>query len=234
MARRSWASSSICAVDTVTAEDIPDGSAGQLALGVEVKLSEGNEGEVLAKSSIMFSKYLHDPEATANAHDADGYFKSGDVARREGKYYFIVGRASVDIIKSGGYKISALDIERELLALPYLGEAMVVGVPDMEFGQRVGAVVSLRDDVMAQEFYKDNGRDPDNLKLDDLRADVRDRLAGYKLPTLLRVIKGELPKSGTGKVVKKTLGPQYFPQKYVKDEEVQVWSSKPSARAVKL
>ncbi|KAJ9607076.1 hypothetical protein H2200_008148 [Cladophialophora chaetospira] len=215
-------------------EDIPDGSVGELTYGVDVRLSEGDEGEVLAKSVNMFSKYIHDPEATANAHDADGYFKSGDVARREGKYYYIVGRASVDIIKSGGYKISALDIERELLALPYLGEAMVVGVPDMEFGQRVGAVVSLRDDQVAQEFYKQNNRHPEQLSLDDLRTDVRNRLAGYKMPTLLRVIKGELPKSGTGKVVKKTLGPQYFPANYVEDREVQVWKSKPATREVKL
>lgn len=214
-------------------EDVPDGSVGRLHHGVDVKLSDGDEGEVLAKSCNMFSKYLHDPEATANAHDADGYFKSGDVARREGKYYFIVGRASVDIIKSGGYKISALDIERELLALPYLGEAMVVGVPDLEFGQRVGAVVSLRDDEVAQEFYRTNGRDPGKLSLDDLRADVRSRLAGYKMPTLLRVIEGELPKSGTGKVVKKTLGPQYFPSNYIEDPEVQVWKTK-SARTAKL
>jgi malonyl-CoA/methylmalonyl-CoA synthetase len=215
-------------------EDIPDGSVGELTYGVDVKLSEGDEGEVLAKSCTMFSKYIYDPEATANAHDADGYFKSGDVARREGKYYYIVGRASVDIIKSGGYKISALDIERELLALPYIGEAMVVGVPDMEFGQRVGAVVSLRDDEVAQEFYKENNRDPEKLSLDDLRADVRGRLAGYKLPTLLRLIKGELPKSGTGKVVKKTLGPEYFPQNYLADREVQVWSNKSAPRTAKL
>ncbi|EXJ63847.1 hypothetical protein A1O7_00182 [Cladophialophora yegresii CBS 114405] len=217
-----------------SSEDIPDGSVGELSYGVDVRLSDGDEGEVLAKSCNMFSKYLHDPEATANAHDLDGYFKSGDVARRVGKYYYIVGRASVDIIKSGGYKISALDIERELLALPYIGEAMVVGVPDIEFGQRVGAVVSLRDDEVAQQFYKENNRNPKNLSLGDLRADVRDRLAGYKLPTLLRLVKGELPKSGTGKVVKKTLGPQYFPQNYQEDREVQVWSNKSVLRTAKL
>lgn len=214
---------------------IPDGSVGELTVGVEMKLSEGDHGEVLVRSFNMFSKYIHDPQATANAHDAEGYFRSGDVARREGKYYFIVGRESVDIIKSGGYKISALDIERELLALPYLGEAMVVGVPDEEFGQRVGAVVSLRNDSIAQEFYRQNNRSPTHLALDDLRADVRSRLAGYKLPTLLRIITGELPKSGTGKVVKKALGPQYFPPNYSEDKDVQSWkTSKRSDRQVKL
>ncbi|UZP43538.1 hypothetical protein NXS19_011350 [Fusarium pseudograminearum] len=92
----------------------------------------------------MFAKYLMEPETTKNAHDADGWYRTGDIARREGNFYFIVGRASVDIIKSGGYKISALDIERACLALPYVNEAMVVGVEDDEFGQRVGAVLALK------------------------------------------------------------------------------------------
>ncbi|ETN39265.1 uncharacterized protein HMPREF1541_05488 [Cyphellophora europaea CBS 101466] len=215
--------------------DVPDGSVGELTLGLDVKLSEGDEGEVLVKNFIMFSKYLHDADATRNAHNEEGYYKTGDIARREGKYYFITGRASVDIIKSGGYKISALDIERELLSLPYIAEAMVVGVPDDEFGQRVAAVVTLRNDEIAQKFYREQGRDPANLNIDDLRADARDRLAGYKLPTLLRISKDEIPKSPTGKVVKKTLGPQYFvPGKYFDDPEVQVWSSKKPALQSKL
>lgn len=214
---------------------VPDGSVGEVTFGVDVKLAEGDEGEVLIKNPIMFSKYLHDADATRNAHDAEGYYKTGDIARREGKYYFITGRASVDIIKSGGYKISALDIERELLSLPYVAEAMVVGVPDDEFGQRVAAVVTLRTDEMALKFLREHRRDPAALDLDDLRADARQRLAGYKLPTLLRVLKEEIPKSPTGKVVKRTLGPLYFaPGAYVDDPEVQVWTSKKPARQAKL
>lgn len=212
-------------------ETVPDGSAGLVSLGVDVKLSEGDEGEILARSFNMFSKYLHDPEATRAAHDEQGYFKSGDIAKREGKYYFIVGRASVDIIKSGGYKISALDVEREIIALPYIGEVMVVGVPDEEYGQRVGAVVSLRDDETSREFYQKHSRDPHSLHLDDLRSDVRGRLAGYKLPTLLRVITEELPKSASGKVVKRTLGPQYFTSDYRDDPQVQVWDKEVAMKA---
>ena len=205
--------------------DVPDGSVGEPTLGVDVRLSDGNEGEVLMKSFNMFSKYLHDPEATRKAHDEEGYYKTGDVARKERRYYFILGRSSIDILKSGGYKISALDVERELLAMPYIGEAMVVGVPDDEFGQRVAAVVSLRTDKLAQDFYKQSGRSPTQLNLDDMRSDVRSRLAGYKMPTLLRVIQGEIPKGGTGKVIKKILGPQFFPLTYRDDPEVQVWNS---------
>jgi len=215
-------------------DDVPDGSTGVASLGVDVHLSEGNEGEVRARSFYMFSKYIHDPEATKAAFDEDGYFKSGDMAIRKGKHYFITGRASVDILKSGGYKISALDIEREILSLPYVNEVMVVGVPDDEFGQRVGAVLSLSDSEAAQEYYQKRNRQTGRLDLDDLRTDVRDRLAGYKLPTLLRVIEGELPKSATNKVVKKVLGPMYFPANYAELEEVQKWDSKSKPRQAKL
>lgn len=217
-------------------EDVPDGSVGEVTLGVDVKLSAkpGKEGEVLVKSFNQFSKYLHDPQATEAAFDENGYFCSGDIARKEGKYYFIVGRASVDIIKSGGYKISALDVEREILALPYIMECMVVGVSDEEFGQRVGCVITIRDDETANRFLEERGRSRHSLKLDDLRKDIRERLAGYKLPTLLRVVPGELPKSGTGKVQKKTLGPAYFPVEYATDPGVQVWNRRRSLPQSKL
>ncbi|KAF2742571.1 acetyl-CoA synthetase-like protein [Sporormia fimetaria CBS 119925] len=191
----------------------PDGSVGEVVSGIDIKLSEGSEGEILVKSPHMFSKYLHDPAATAAAHDAQGYFRTGDIARREGKYYFIMGRASLDIIKTGGYKISALDIERELLALPYIAEAMVVGVPDDEFGQRVAALVSLQEEGLSEK-----------LTLGALRRDLGSRLAGYKMPTLLRIVDGELPKTATGKVQKKLLGPRFFPcPGYEKVEDVQRW-----------
>ena len=197
-------------------QDVPDGSVGTLFAGCDVKLSEGDEGEILVKSPEMFSKYIFDPAATAAAHTSDGYYKTGDIARKEGVYYWILGRASVDIIKSGGYKISALDIEREILALPYVAEVMVVGVPDDEFGERVAAAICLKDAEEMEQPVLD-------LRLDRLRQNLRARLAGYKMPTLLRLIEGELPKSGTGKVVKKTLGPLFFPSGHQSLAEVQAW-----------
>ncbi|CAO2658613.1 Nn.00g063360.m01.CDS01 [Neocucurbitaria sp. VM-36] len=212
---------------------VPDGSVGEIACGIDVKLSNGDDGEVLVRSPHMFSKYLHDPEATANAHDGDGYFRTGDIARREGKYYYIVGRASLDIIKSGGYKISALDIERELLGLPYIAEAMVVGVTDDEYGQRVAALVSLQEEDLTDAFLETYGNTEYMLTIEDLRRDLRDRLAGYKLPTLLRIVGGELPKTATGKVQKKLLGPQFFPPDFQTCPEVQQWVM-PSRQLAKL
>ncbi|CAK4030611.1 Malonate-- ligase [Lecanosticta acicola] len=203
-------------------KNVPDGSVGNVFPGCDVRLSEGDQGEILAKSPGMFSKFLFDAEATAASHTSDGYYKTGDMARREGGYYFIMGRASVDIIKSGGYKISALDIEREILALQYAAEVMVVGVPDDEYGERVGAVMCLKGE---KDMAPDDGTHVvQDLTIQKLRDDLRSRLAGYKLPTVLRIEAEELPKSGTGKVVKKVLGPRFFPpDKYKTMAEVQVW-----------
>lgn len=103
---------------------------------------------------------------------------------------------------------------------------MVVGVADEEFGQRVGAVVTIKDDQNVYSSGDDTkGR---KLRLDELRQDLRGCLTGYKLPTLLRVMKGELPKGESGKVLKKKLGPELFPcPGWEADAEVQVWRSKP-------
>lgn len=179
-------------------ENVPDGSVGTLFAGCDVKLLDpdtglyGDEGEVVVRSGAgeMFSKYIWDPEATAKVHTTEGYYRTGDIARCEKGYYWILGRASIDIIKSGGYKISALDIEREILALPYVAEVMVVGVADLEFGERVAAAVVLK------EAEDQKGEVVTDLRLERLRGDLRARLAGYKMPTVLRVIRGELPKSG--------------------------------------
>jgi malonyl-CoA/methylmalonyl-CoA synthetase len=191
-------------------KDVPDGSVGEKAPGIDLVLSNGDEGEVMMRSAIMFSKYLFDPAATQKAHNEDGYFMTGDIARREGKFYFILGRASIDIIKSGGYKISALDIERELLDLEYIAEAMVVGVEDEEFGQRVAAAIVLREGTSS-------------LSLERLRLDLRETLAGYKMPTMIRIV-SELRKNATGKVLKKILGPELFPARGHPD--VQTWRSR--------
>lgn len=194
-------------------QGVPDGAVGTKGPGVDLKLSGGDEGEVLLRTPIMFSKYLFDEEGTRGVLDEQGYFKTGDIARREGDFYFIEGRASIDILKSGGYKISALDIEREILGLDYVAEVMVVGVDDEEFGQRVAATIVLRDDIRRQ------------LTLDELRADLRSSLAGYKMPTLLRVVK-DIRKTASGKVVKKVLVNELFPREGHPD--IQRWTSSKS------
>jgi malonyl-CoA/methylmalonyl-CoA synthetase len=130
----------------------------------------------------------------------------------------------MDILKSGGYKISALDIERELLGLPYVAEAMVVGVEDEEFGQRVAAAISLQSEELTASFLETHGNKNYAVTIDAIRRDLRDRLAGYKMPTLLRVVDGEFPKTASGKILKKILGKQFFPDNYHRDPGVQVWT----------
>ncbi|KAK5110251.1 hypothetical protein LTR62_006104 [Meristemomyces frigidus] len=241
-----------CTADTDLV--VPDGSVGTLFPGSDVLLSnrpldvplkDEDEGEILVKAPWMFSKYLApapsqsaagSPQTpstspTASSHTPTGYYRTGDIARRSppdasGKeWYTVLGRSSVDIIKSGGYKISALDIERECLGLEYIDEVMVVGVADEEFGERVGVVVVVKT-IEGREARV-------LLTLETLRSDLRGGLAGYKLPTLLRVLAAgqELPKSGTGKVVKKVLGPRFFPPGQWRGMgEVQVWErSDPSS-----
>jgi acyl-CoA synthetase (AMP-forming)/AMP-acid ligase II len=101
--------------------------------------------------------------------------------------------------------------------LDYVSEVMVVGVEDEEYGQRVAASISLK---------TDQGTTRKSLTLAELRADLRSKVASYKIPTILRVVTGELPKSGTGKVQKKILGPQLFPSNYRELPEVSIWSKK--------
>jgi acyl-CoA synthetase (AMP-forming)/AMP-acid ligase II len=100
----------------------------------------------------LFLEYFRRPESTVESFTPDGWFKTGDVAKREANgAYFILGRDSVDIIKSGGYKISALEVERKILSNEALSntvsEVVVVGVEDEEWGQRVAAIIKLKDSV---------------------------------------------------------------------------------------
>jgi len=166
--------------------------------GVHVRLVDdhgrepnaGEPGKLELQSTGMFAEYWRKPEATAESFTRDAWFKTGDVAQLERGSYRILGRESVDILKSGGYKLSALEIEATLRDHPAIRECAVVGVPDAVWGQRVAAVVALEPGAA--------------LDLDTLREWTKQRLAPYKVPTLLRTL-GELPKNAMGKVQKPEL-----------------------------
>jgi len=154
-------------------------------------------GAIQVKGPNVFKGYYNRPEATAKEFTEDGWYKSGDIGIRHGAkgYYSIMGRSSVDIIKTGGYKVSALEIERELLSVDLgIQDVAVVGIEDEEWGQKVAAVVVL---------------DNDNaLDLQTMRNTLKPRIAFYKVPTLLKVV-DELPKNAMGKVTKKALLPLF-------------------------
>ena len=149
----------------------------------------------------MFRCYHNRPEATAKEFTADGWFKTGDTAQfyPDSGSYKILGRTSVDIIKSGGYKIGALDVERVLLEHPRIKEVAVLGVPDDTWGQRVGAVVV--------STAADQGAP---LELAQINDWAKDRLPKYSLPTLICQM-DEIPKNAMGKINKKELVKSAFP-----------------------
>jgi malonyl-CoA/methylmalonyl-CoA synthetase len=162
--------------------------------GVEVRLvnESGAEvpasvpGEIEVRGPTVFLEYWRQPEATRRAF-REGWFRTGDLAVVEEGSYRILGRSSVDIIKSGGYKVSALEIEEVLRTHPAVAECAVVGVPDQEWDERVAAAVELAPGA--------------TLSLEELVLWTRERLAPYKVPRLLRCVP-VLPRNVMGKVVK--------------------------------
>lgn len=149
----------------------------------------GTPGEIQVKSPGVFLEYWQNPQATAKAFQ-DSWFRTGDTAVIENGNYRILGRMSVDIIKTGGYKVSALEIEEVLRSHPDIQECAVVGVADLEWGERVCAALVLQ------------GTQP--LTLESFRSWAKERLAVYKVPTQILIIE-ELPRNAMGKVTKPTV-----------------------------
>jgi len=146
----------------------------------------GTSGEIQVKGPTVFLEYWQNPEATAKAFQ-DGWFCTGDLAVVEQDSYRILGRISVDIIKTGGYKVSALEIEEVLRTHPHIQECAVVGVVDPEWGERVCATLVLRSGC--------------ELTLEEFRSWAKEQLAVYKVPTRILTVE-ELPRNAMGKVTK--------------------------------
>jgi malonyl-CoA/methylmalonyl-CoA synthetase len=155
----------------------------------------GDDGEAAASGELwirgpsVFPGYFERPDATRAAFAHDGWFKTGDtVTRDEAGYFKILGRTSVDILKSGGYKLSALEIEEVLREHAAVKDVAVVGVPDPTWGERVVACVELRGAVTEGE----------------LRAFAKEKLASYKCPKEVHFFDA-LPRNAMGKVQKPEL-----------------------------
>lgn len=187
---------------TVSARADGERRAGWVGLplaGVETRLLDDDGGPVphdaetvgklQVRGPMMFDGYLNRPEATAEAFEPDGWYRTGDVAVvDDAGMHRIVGRESVDLIKSGGYRVGAGEIETSLLGHPGVQEAAVVGLPDEDLGQRIVAFV-----VASSE-----------LKADDLISHVADELSVHKRPREVRIVDA-LPRNAMGKVLKKQL-----------------------------
>ncbi|MFQ5549724.1 MAG: acyl-CoA synthetase [Gemmatimonadales bacterium] len=178
--------------NSLEGERIP-GSVGRPLPEVEVKLidetgsevDDGTPGEILVRGPAVFAEYWNRPVETEEAF-SDGWFKTGDIAEREDGVYRIMGRNSVDIINTGGFKVSALEVEEVLRAHAAVADCAVVGTEDPDWGECVVAVIEL------------SGA---NLTLDEVKLWCGERLAPYKIPRTLHIVDA-LPRNAMGKVVK--------------------------------
>ncbi|MFF0193288.1 acyl-CoA synthetase [Streptomyces anulatus] len=186
----------------IRADGVPrPGTVGPPLAGVELRLAEedgtvlgepGAIGEIQVRGPNLFTGYLNRPDATAAAHTADGWFRTGDVGSvDEDGYVTIVGRKATDLIKSGGYKIGAGEIENVLLAHPGVREAAVTGEEDPDLGERVVAWV----------VAADPGSPP---SAEELADHVAAQLAPHKRPRTVHYLDA-LPRNDLGKIMKRSL-----------------------------
>ncbi|MDG2381312.1 MAG: acyl-CoA synthetase [Pirellulaceae bacterium] len=152
----------------------------------EIIAGENQPGEIQVCGPCVFLEYWDRESVTIDSFD-EGWFQTGDVAVLEDGYYRIMGRQSVDIIKSGGYKLSALEIEAALLQHEAIRECAVVGVEDATWGEAVAVAIVVQDDTM--------------LQLESLRNWCQGRLSQYKIPKHLLVV-DQLPRNAMGKITK--------------------------------
>lgn len=180
-------------VSTRAAEDRHPGTVGTALPGVETRLADAprdgtTAGELQVRGPTLFSAYVHQPAATAGAYTADGWFRTGDAATIDpGGVHRIVGRLSTDLIKCGGFRVGAGEVEEALLAHPAVQEAAVVGAPHDDLGQEIVAYVVAGGVTEA-----------------DLCGFVADQLAGHKRPRRV-VFLDALPRNAMGKIQKHLL-----------------------------
>jgi malonyl-CoA/methylmalonyl-CoA synthetase len=175
------------------------GSTGPALDGMQIRIvaedgsdaPPGEPGEIWIKGPSVFLGYDANDQATREAF-TDGWFRSGDTATfLDGGYVRILGRTSVDILKSGGYKLSALEIEEVLRQHEAVADVAVVGLPDDTWGEIAVAA------VIPKPAH-------DGVSGDDLREWAKQRIAAYKVPKRV-VLMGDFPRNPVGKVIKPEL-----------------------------
>ncbi len=172
------------------------GSVGWPLPGVEVRIEGDAPGGIEVRGPNVFGGYWGRPELTATEFTADGFFRTGDLGALDPDGCLrIVGR-SKDLVISGGFNVYPIEVETALNGLEGVAESAVIGLPDDDLGERVVAVVVAEPGQVLDEAA--------------LRAAVRTRLAGYKVPKSIQVIT-ELPRNAMGKVEKQRLRQQLGP-----------------------
>jgi malonyl-CoA/methylmalonyl-CoA synthetase len=174
------------------------GHVGQPLPGVEAALFDEDNalitksdtpGEIRIKGDTVFLEYWDNEKATSQSFK-DGWFCTGDVAVIDDGYYRIMGRSSIDIIKSGGYKLSALEIEGTLLNYESIVEVAVIGVEDDTWGEAVFAFIVVKPG--------------EKLHYGDLKKWCEGKMSSYKIPKAIKIVDA-LPRNAMGKVTKRRL-----------------------------
>ena len=147
-------------------------------------------GEVVVRGDIVMDGYFKDPQAT-RAVMTEGWLHTGDMAVWDAENYVQIVDRDKDIIISGGENISSIEVERAVAAHPAVLECAVIAAPDPKWGEAPAAIVSLRPGH--------------SLTHEDLLEFLRTRLGKFKLPRITEFMEGPLPKTGTGKVLKREL-----------------------------
>jgi long-chain acyl-CoA synthetase len=173
------------------------GSIGTPVRGVEMRVMDegrtlppGEVGEIAIRGHNVMKGYWNRPDATAQAIDADGWFKTGDLGRVDADGYFFIVDRKKDLIIRGGYNVYPREIEEVLYEHPDVVEAAVVGVPHPELGEEVAAAVALKPGATATAA--------------ELRDFVKEQVAAYKSPRLVWLVNA-LPKGPTGKILKREI-----------------------------
>ncbi|XP_022176541.1 acyl-CoA synthetase family member 3, mitochondrial isoform X3 [Myzus persicae] len=157
--------------------------------------NEGYSGDLQIKGNNVFKEYWRKPESTKKEFTEDGWFKTGDSVTYVDDSFKILGRTSIDIIKTGGYKVSALFVETVMLQNKSIKDIAVVGLPDSTWGQRIGALIVIDEqhtNVEHKKFKK------------DLKSWAETVLPPYSIPTVINIVE-EVPRNAMGKVDKKSL-----------------------------
>jgi len=168
------------------------GHVGRTLPGVELRIGGSDEnglGEVELRGPTLFDGYLNRPDATAAAYSDDGWFRTGDLGRYDDAAGLrVLGRLATDLIKTGGYKVGAGEVEDALLTYPGVAEAAVIGTPDDDLGERITAFVVTDSPIAAETLI----------------GHVATLLAPHKRPRDVHFVKA-LPRNAMGKLQKNLL-----------------------------
>ncbi|XP_039276110.1 malonate--CoA ligase ACSF3, mitochondrial [Nilaparvata lugens] len=181
-----------------------DGSTLSIGTSKSTKLLQKTKedvvaGELQVQGENLFKQYFNKPDKTAEEFTSDGWFKTGDYAEYNTKSdsYAILGRTSVDIIKTGGYKVSAIHVETALRDHPDIDDLAIIGIPDFTWGQKVAAVIVPKQGI--------------ELDLIKLKEWTKAKLPPYEIPSVYKLV-SKIPRNAMGKVNKRDLTKQLFPE----------------------